>query len=82
MTAQSLIFGPFELLPDRHVLLKHDERLRLGRRAIDLLILLTERAGELVSNHEIMAALWPETHVDVANIRVHVTALQGVGRRA
>jgi DNA-binding winged helix-turn-helix (wHTH) protein len=77
---QTLIFGPFELQPERRVLLKQGEPLRLSGRAVDLLILLTERAGELISNDKIMKALWPETHVDEANIRVHVTApRQGVG---
>jgi predicted ATPase/DNA-binding winged helix-turn-helix (wHTH) protein len=73
---QTLIFGPFELLLGRRVLLKQGEPLRLSGRAIDLLILLTEQAGELISNDKIMKALWPETYVDEANIRVHVTALR------
>jgi predicted ATPase/DNA-binding winged helix-turn-helix (wHTH) protein len=76
MRMRTLIFGPFELQPERRVLLKQGEQLRLSGRAVDLLILLTERAGELFNNDKIMKALWPETHVDEANIRVHVTALR------
>jgi predicted ATPase/DNA-binding winged helix-turn-helix (wHTH) protein len=76
MTERSFSFGPFRLLPDRRVLLKDGQPQRLGARALDLLVLLVERAGSLVSQAEIMTAVWCRTHVDEANIRVHMTALR------
>jgi hypothetical protein len=35
----------------------------LGGRALDLLIVLVERAGEIVSNRALLASVWRDTHV-------------------
>ena len=41
-------FGPFRLLPTRRLLLEGNEPVHLGSRALDLLIALIERPGEVV----------------------------------
>jgi DNA-binding winged helix-turn-helix (wHTH) protein len=69
-------FGSFRLLPARRLLLFGDEPVRLGSRALDILIVLVERAGELVGKDELMARVWPDTSVVPANLTVHVTALR------
>jgi hypothetical protein len=46
-------------LPGRRVLLKQEEPLHLSGRAINLLILLTERADGLISNDKVMKTLSP-----------------------
>jgi predicted ATPase/DNA-binding winged helix-turn-helix (wHTH) protein len=48
----------------------------LGSRALDLLIALVERAGEVVEKEELINYVWPNTFVDEANLRVHVAALR------
>jgi predicted ATPase/DNA-binding winged helix-turn-helix (wHTH) protein len=73
---QALTFGPFELLPEQRVLLGDGKPVRVGSRALDILILLTARAGELVTKEELNARIWPDTFVEEANIRVHVAALR------
>src|SRR5215469_8829486 len=75
---QTLAFGPFQLLPARKRLLEGGKSIRLGSRALDILIALAERAGELVSKDELVAFAWPSTYVDEANLRVHVAALRKV----
>ena len=77
-------FGSFRLLPTQRLLLSGDEPVRVGSRALDILIVLVERAGELVSKDELMARVWPNTFVVPANLTVHITALrralrEGVG---
>jgi DNA-binding winged helix-turn-helix (wHTH) protein len=37
-------FGPFRLLPEQRLLLEGDKPVRLGSRALDILIALTESA--------------------------------------
>ena len=69
-------FGSFRLLPTQRLLLSGDEPVRLGSRALDILIVLVERAGELVSKDELMARVWPNTFVVPANLTVHVAALR------
>src|SRR5215471_18935399 len=40
-------FGPFRLLPTQFLLLKGDKPVPLGSRALEILIVLLERPGEL-----------------------------------
>jgi hypothetical protein len=40
------------------------EPVAIGSRALDILGVLIERAGEVVSKDEIIAAVWPETVVE------------------
>src|SRR3974377_1842704 len=61
--ARTFSFGPFQLLPAQRLLLEAEEPLRLGSRALDILIALIERPGELVSKEELMARVWPKTTV-------------------
>ena len=72
----TLSFGLFTLIPRRMLLLKTGERVHLGGRATALLITLTERSGEVFSNRELMERVWPRTHIDEANVRVHIAALR------
>jgi predicted ATPase/DNA-binding winged helix-turn-helix (wHTH) protein len=69
-------FGPFRLIPAQRLLLEGDKPVRLGSRALDILIALLDRPGELVSKEEIMARVWPNTFVEGANLTVHVAALR------
>src|SRR5258707_1148117 len=73
---QALTFGSFRLLPEQRALFDGDTPLRLGHRAIDILIALADSAGELVGKDELVARVWPNTSVEEANLRVHVAALR------
>jgi len=50
----------------------------LGSRAINLLSLLVERRGELVSKDEIMVAVWPGRAVEEANLNVQISKLRDI----
>jgi predicted ATPase/DNA-binding winged helix-turn-helix (wHTH) protein len=69
-------FGPFCLQPKAHLLLEGDRPVHLGARALDVLILLIERAGELVTKEELFARVWPGLVVDEGNIRAQVALLR------
>ena len=47
---QEITFGPFRLYPDARMLLRSDKPVQLGSRAREMLLLLVERAGEVVKN--------------------------------
>jgi len=69
-------FGPFRLLPTQFLLLEGDEPVPLGSRALEILIVLLECPGELVSKQELMARVWPNVFVEPANLTVHISALR------
>jgi DNA-binding winged helix-turn-helix (wHTH) protein len=69
-------FGPFRLLPAQFLLLEGDKPVSLGSRALEILTVLLERAGELVSKQELMARVWPNVFVEPANLTVHMSALR------
>lgn len=71
-----LTFGDFELSVRRRTLAQAGRRLRIGSRAMDILLLLADRAGELVTKDEIQARVWPDIFVDEASIRVHLSSLR------
>jgi predicted ATPase/DNA-binding winged helix-turn-helix (wHTH) protein len=73
---QVLAFGPFELHPLQRLLLEAGKPVRLGSRALDILIALVQRAGEVVGKDELIARGWPGTTVEEGNLRVHVAALR------
>jgi adenylate cyclase len=54
------------------------EPVALGSRALDVLALLVERHGQLVTKDEIMAAVWPGTAVEEGNLTVQISALRRV----
>ncbi|WP_295992215.1 winged helix-turn-helix domain-containing protein [Rugamonas sp.] len=71
-----LKFGPFQLFPDRGLLLKGGKPVALSSRALDILAVLLEKDGEVVSKQELMARVWPGTVVVDASLRVHLVALR------
>src|SRR3984957_18059078 len=69
-------FGPFHLFAAERQLKKGDEALQLGGRALDTLIALVERAGEVVTQRELISRVWPDVTVEEANLRVHIANLR------
>jgi DNA-binding response OmpR family regulator len=64
-------FGPFRLLPARRLLLEGDAPVSLGSRALDLLIALAARPGEVVGKSELIAKVWPDTFVVEGNLKLN-----------
>ena len=87
-TAEIFLFEGFRL-DRREGLSRRDEQgafipVAIGPRALDVLAVLVERAGELVWKEEIMSAVWGRTVVENANLTVQISTLRRVldqGRR-
>src|SRR5258706_1878319 len=77
-TSDVISFGPFRLFPFERVLKKADEPIKLGARAFEILLVLVERAGEVVSNKELMERVWPGLFVEEVSLRVQIAALRKV----
>src|SRR5471032_2875976 len=71
-----LKFGPFQLFPGRRLLLKGGKPVAVSSRALEILLVLLEKNGAVVSKQELMARVWPGTVVVDASLRVHLVALR------
>ena len=71
-------FGPFELQPEERRLLADGVAVRIGPHAFDLLIVLVERCGHLVTKDELLVRVWHHVVVEENTLQVHVAALRKV----
>jgi predicted ATPase/DNA-binding winged helix-turn-helix (wHTH) protein len=72
----AISFGPFSLFATERLLEKGGEPIPLGGRALDILIALAERAGEVVTHKELISTVWPDVTVEEANLRFQMAALR------
>jgi DNA-binding winged helix-turn-helix (wHTH) protein len=82
-SADICLFGEFRLDRRNGVLFRRDQHgvfapLAMGSRALDILGVLVERPGELVSRAEIISAVWLGTAVEDSNLDVQIAALRRV----
>ena len=73
---RNLQFGPFELSSRERVLRRDGVMLPLGSRALDLLIYLADRPGEVIAKQELMDHVWSDVTVEEGSLRVHVAAIR------
>ena len=82
-STEILLFGRFRFDRRSGTLFRRDDRgafapLAMGSRALEILGILVQRSGELVSRAEIMASVWPGTAVEDSNLNVQIAALRRV----
>jgi DNA-binding winged helix-turn-helix (wHTH) protein/tetratricopeptide (TPR) repeat protein len=76
MSTRALRFGPFTLLSSELRLLRDDNEVQLGQRALQVLSLLAQRPGELVGKDELLDTVWRGLVVEEANLHVQVSLLR------
>jgi predicted ATPase/DNA-binding winged helix-turn-helix (wHTH) protein len=79
--AAPLRFGPsqrFELQPAERRLLVDGQPAALGKRALDLLIALSERPDHLRTKNELLDRVWPGLVVEEANLQMQISNLRKV----
>jgi predicted ATPase/DNA-binding winged helix-turn-helix (wHTH) protein len=69
-------FGPFRLSATERILKKNGTPLKVGSRALDILIMLLEHAPAVVGKRDLMRRVWGQLVVDEVNLRFHVAALR------
>jgi DNA-binding winged helix-turn-helix (wHTH) protein len=75
----ALEFGRFQVLPRQRQLLAADGMpIPLGTRAFDLLMVLLEADGVLVTKKELLSRVWPGVVVAEENLKVQIFALRKV----
>jgi DNA-binding winged helix-turn-helix (wHTH) protein len=73
---ETLEFGRFQLLPRRRELASQGVPIELGARAFELLLVLLEADGALVSKAELLRRVWRGTFVAEENLKVQISALR------
>jgi DNA-binding winged helix-turn-helix (wHTH) protein len=76
VASEGVAFGPFRLWPAERRLEKSGDPVPLGGRALDILLALIERPGEVVSKQELMRRVWPGIAVEESNLRVNIASLR------
>ena len=70
--------GAFELYPSERLLSSGGRQLELGARAFDLLLVLVENPGRLVTKATLLERVWPRLVVDENNLPAQIAALRRV----
>jgi predicted ATPase/DNA-binding winged helix-turn-helix (wHTH) protein len=72
----SFEFGRFRILPQRREVLADGRPMELGGRAFDVLVVLIEANGAVVSKDELMRRVWPGRIVEDNNLHAQIKALR------
>jgi DNA-binding winged helix-turn-helix (wHTH) protein len=73
---EALEFSRFRVLLRRRQLLADDVPVELGTRAFDLLLVLLEADGSLLTKEELLSRVWPGIVVSEENIKLQVSVLR------
>ena len=74
--AEAAAFGPFRLFGGERLLRRDGQPVVIGNRALDILIALVERPGEVIAARELIERAWPNLAVEEANLRVQIANLR------
>jgi DNA-binding winged helix-turn-helix (wHTH) protein len=72
----ALEFGRFRVLLRQRQLVTDGGPIELGTRTLDLLLVLLEANGSLVTKNELFSRVWPNTVVSEPNLKVQICALR------
>src|SRR5882724_670892 len=76
-------FGPFQLDTAEHRLLRDGVEVPLQRKAFEILCILVEQAGRLVTKEDLLRQVWPDTLVEENNLNKNISLLRkALGERA
>lgn len=70
------IFKTFRLDTVNHLLWRNGDRVPIGPKGFDMLAYLVEHAGRVVTQDELLDALWPETHVNPEVLRKYILEIR------
>jgi len=65
-------FDGYRLDGERRVLLRGADVVQLTAKAFDILLVLVQRRGQVVSKDDLMEAVWPDSFVEEANLSQNV----------
>jgi DNA-binding winged helix-turn-helix (wHTH) protein len=69
-------FGDFRVDPRKRLLLRGREVVPLTAKVFDLLLILVESKGQLITKDDLMQKLWPDTIVEESNLTQNMSVLR------
>ncbi len=69
-------FGPFVLDTTQHLLLRQGNPVPLTPKTYDLLLVLVENSGRLLSKDELLKAAWPDSFVEESNLTQQISTVR------
>ncbi len=69
-------FGVFRLDPAKRRLWRDDELVSLTPKAFETLLVLVERAGQVVEKDDILKRVWPDTFVEEATLAQNISTVR------
>lgn len=69
-------FGKFRLDPDKRVLWFENEPVNLPLKEVELLCVLTESSGQVITKDEILDRVWGDSFVEESNLSRHIYLLR------
>lgn len=69
-------FGHFRLYAEDRILMRDNRTVHLTEKVFNILLLLVQRSGHLVTKEELMKQVWPDSIVEENNLTVSVSALR------
>jgi Tol biopolymer transport system component/DNA-binding winged helix-turn-helix (wHTH) protein len=69
-------FGDYQLAATERVLRRNGEIIPLPLKSLEVLLVLVEQHGRVVSKEELMEQVWPDSHVEEANLARHIYTLR------
>jgi len=73
---ERLAFGPFCLTPRERLLTRNGQPVYVGGRSFDLLVVLTEQPGRVLSKRELLKRVWSDVVVEDGSLRFHMAGLR------
>ena len=75
---QSYTFGAFRLDPVGKILFRGNDPAPLTPKAVETLLVLVERHGQVVTKDELIRIVWPDTFVEENNLAQNISLLRRV----
>jgi len=72
----SYAFGRFRLSTDGTLLVRDDVRVALAPKVLQTLLVLVERAGQVVRKADLLQAVWPESYVEETGLTRNISLLR------
>jgi predicted ATPase/DNA-binding winged helix-turn-helix (wHTH) protein len=74
--AHALVFGRFRFVVHTRELTANGVPVQIGNRALEVLSVLIEARGELVTKDELLSRVWPTTTVEENNLQFQISSLR------
>src|SRR5579872_1089127 len=69
-------FGPFQVDPEKELLLRGKEAVALTPKTFQILLVLVRHSQEIVTKEDMLKTVWPDTFVEEANLSRNIFLLR------